>query len=96
MFSVLYYRHYVNQRLVYLTLLFDYRRGASVPQLICAGRQAVLQPFLERIIMETAPEHILDVVRRGTVSTNVHMRKLRNFCISMNWIPWPKPKLPPP
>ncbi len=25
----------------------------------------------------------------GTVSTNVHLRKLHNFCLSMNWLPWP-------
>jgi len=23
------------------------------------------------------------------VSTNVHLRKLHNFCLSMNWLPWP-------
>src|ERR1017187_3691011 len=27
--------------------------------------------------------------KASTVSTNVHLRKLHNFCLSMNWLPWP-------
>jgi integrase len=34
-------------------------------------------------------EHLLACLKAGTVSTNVHLRKLHNFCISMNWLPWP-------
>jgi len=30
----------------------------------------------------------------GTVSTNVYLRRLHNFCVDMNWLPWPLvPKL---
>lgn len=25
----------------------------------------------------------------GTVSTNVYLRRLHNFCVDMNWLPWP-------
>ena len=28
-------------------------------------------------------------LKAGTVSTNVHLRKLHNFCLSMNWLPRP-------
>jgi hypothetical protein len=32
---------------------------------------------------------LLPCLRAGTVSTNVHLRKLHNFCLSMNWVPCP-------
>ena len=28
-------------------------------------------------------------MQRGTVSTNVFLRKLHNFCLDMSWLPWP-------
>jgi len=43
----------------------------------------------ELVLLETQAEHLLTAVERGTVSTNVHLRKLHNFCLDMNWLPWP-------
>ena len=43
----------------------------------------------ELVLLETQAEHLLAAVERGTVSTNVHLRKLHNFCLDMNWLPWP-------
>ena len=31
----------------------------------------------------------MKVLRIGTVSTNVYLRRLYNFCVDMNWLPWP-------
>ena len=42
-----------------------------------------------RALIETQAEHLLQVLERGKVSTNVHLRKLHNFCLDMNWLPWP-------
>jgi hypothetical protein len=42
-----------------------------------------------RVILETQAEHLLACLKAGTVSTNIHLRKLHNFCISMNWLQWP-------
>ena len=42
-----------------------------------------------RVILETQADHLLPCLKAGTVSTNVHLRKLHNFCISMSWLPWP-------
>ena len=42
-----------------------------------------------RVIIETQAEHLFACLKAGTVSTNVHLRKLHNFCLSMNWLPWP-------
>jgi hypothetical protein len=45
----------------------------------------------DRLLLETRAEHFLDVLRQGTVSTNVHLRKLHNFALDMNWLPWVRP-----
>ena len=49
-------------------------------------------------LIETQAEHLLRVLEKGTVSTNVHLRKLHNFCLDMSWLPWailPKRQWPP-
>ena len=49
-------------------------------------------------LIETHAEHFLGVLDKGTLSTNVHLRKLHNFCLDMNWLPWlviPKKQWPP-
>jgi hypothetical protein len=40
-------------------------------------------------IIETQAENLFQALKAGTVSTNVHLRKLHNFCLGMNWLPWP-------
>ena len=40
-------------------------------------------------LLETQAEQLLRVLEKGTVSTYVHLRKLHNFCMDMNWLPWP-------
>ena len=54
-------------------------------------------------LIETRADHILKVLRTGTVSTNVYLRRLHNFALDMNWLPkslvprrqWPKPVFKP-
>jgi len=54
-------------------------------------------------LLETRADHILKVLRTGTVSTNVYLRRLHNFALDMNWLPkslvprrqWPKPVFKP-
>jgi integrase len=45
--------------------------------------------LLPRVIIETPGELLLKVLQTGTVSTNVFLRRLHNFCVDMNWLPWP-------
>src|SRR5437870_2571923 len=40
-------------------------------------------------ILETHAEHFLKVLRNGTVCTNVYLRRIHNFALDMNWLPWP-------
>jgi integrase len=43
----------------------------------------------DSIVVETRAETVLAVLRRGTISTNVFLRRLHNFCVDMGWLPWP-------
>jgi integrase len=45
-------------------------------------------PILDRVIIETPGELLLKVMQAGTGSTNVFLRRLHNFCVNMNWLPW--------
>ena len=38
-------------------------------------------------LLETTAEHILKVLRTGTVSTNHYLRRLQNFALELNWLP---------
>ena len=34
-------------------------------------------------------EHFLRVLETGKVSTNIYLRRIHNFALDMNWLPWP-------
>jgi hypothetical protein len=53
------------------------------------ARDKALAPRLPQLILETSGELLLNVMQAGTVSTNVFLRRLHNFCVDMNWLPWP-------
>lgn len=45
-------------------------------------------------LLETTSQHFWEVLKEGTVSTNVYLRRLHNYAIGMHWLPWPVlPKL---
>jgi hypothetical protein len=53
------------------------------------ARQKAFDLIHHLIIVETQAEHLFACLRAGTVSTNILLRALHNFCISMNWLAWP-------
>ncbi len=40
-------------------------------------------------MLETQAEHFLKVLESGSVSTNIYLRRVHNFALDMNWLPWP-------
>ena len=48
----------------------------------------------DRKLIETSAEHFLAVLKNGSVSTNVYLRRAHNYATGMHWLPWPVlPKL---
>jgi integrase len=52
-----------------------------------AARDKAFDLIRDRILIETQAEHLLAVLRTGTVSTNAFLRKVHNFALDMNWLP---------
>ena len=72
-----------------LDAIVETKSGSTQDRWRRAAKETALDSIRNRIILETQAEHLLACLKAGTVSTNVHLRKLHNFCISMNWLPWP-------
>jgi integrase len=53
------------------------------------AKDKALAPILPKIITETQGELLLKAIQVGCVSTNIYLRRLHNFCLDMNWLPWP-------
>jgi hypothetical protein len=68
-----------------LDVIVESKQGSTQTRWRCAAKEAALDGIRHRVIIETQAEHLLACLKAGTVSTNVHLRKLNNFCLSMNW-----------
>lgn len=59
-----------------------------------ASKDKAFDLIRHRKLVETLSEHFSEVLKCGTVSTNVYLRRIHNYAIGMNWLPWPVlPKL---
>ena len=75
------------------------KRGDTHYRYLTAMKDTAFELIRDQPLIETRAEHLLKVLRTGTVSTNVYLRRLHNFVIDMNWLPksvlpkkqWPKP-----
>ena len=70
-----------------LDVIIETKSGSTQDRWRRAARDAALDLIRDRVIIETQAEQLLACLKAGTVSTNVHLRKLHNFCLSMNWLP---------
>ena len=52
-----------------------------------AARDKAFDLIRKRLVIETQAEHFLEVLKKGTVSTNAYLRKVHNFAVDMNWVP---------
>ena len=55
----------------------------------CAMRDKAFDLIRHLPILETHSAHFLKVLELGKVSTNVYLRRIHNFALDMNWLPWP-------
>jgi integrase len=72
-----------------LDAIIETKSGSTKDRWQRAAKEKALDLIRARVIIETQAEHLFTCLKSGTVSTNVHLRKLHNFCLSMNWLPWP-------
>ena len=65
------------------------KRGANRERWLRVLKDPALLPLLPNVIIDTQADTLLTALQNGTVSTNVFLRRLHNFCMDMNWLPWP-------
>jgi len=65
------------------------KHGANQARWKRAVKDSAYALILDRVIVGTNADLLLKVLRIGTVSPNVFLRRLHNFCLDMNWPPWP-------
>jgi hypothetical protein len=68
-------------------VLIATKQGANQHRWQTAAKDKAFVPLMPRIIIETNGDLLLKVMQTGTVSTNVYLRRLHNFCVDMNWLP---------
>ena len=73
------------------------KKGPTLHRYQTALKDEALTPLTKLLLVETRPEDFLAVIRTGTVSTNVYLRRLQNHALDMGWLPapvLPKKKFP--
>jgi integrase len=71
-----------------------FKTGETQARWLTAIKDKAFDPLRRLCLLETKADHIMHVLEEGTVSTNVYLRRLHNFAVGMNWLPWPVlPKL---
>jgi len=65
------------------------KKGETQRRLATAIKDKALDPIRNRVILETSAEHLLAVLKNGTVYTNTFLRRFHNFALDMGWLPWP-------
>jgi integrase len=82
-----------------LDAIVSTKQGDTAYRWTTIAKDKALKFLLPMKVMETRAQHFLDVLSKGTVSTNVYLRRLHNFALDMNWLlapvlvrkKWPKP-----
>jgi len=72
-----------------LDALAETKEAQTKERWLRAGKEAPFDLIRNKTIIETQGDQILEVLRQGSVSTNVYLRRLHNFCLDMGWLPWP-------
>jgi len=65
------------------------KTGATLRRHQVAIKDKAFNPIRTLPILETQPMHLLKVLEAGGVATNVFLRRIHNFALDMNWLPWP-------
>lgn len=65
------------------------KRDETQRRWLVAIKDKALDGIRKLPLLETRAEHFLRVLESGKVSTNMYLRRIHNFALGMNWLPWP-------
>jgi integrase len=67
--------------------IIELKSGPTQDRWRSAAKDKAFNLIRSRLLIETQGEHLLEVLKKGTVSTNAYLRKVHNFAVDMNWLP---------
>jgi integrase len=73
------------------------KTGPTLHRWKTTSKDPAFDRIRESVVVTTLAEDFLAVLRAGTVSTNVYLRRLQNHCLDLGWLPvpvLPKKKFP--
>jgi hypothetical protein len=65
------------------------KTGETRHRWLTAIKDKAFDSIRNLVVLETQAEHFLKVLECGSVSTNIYLRRVHNFALDMNWLPWP-------
>lgn len=65
------------------------KTGSTLHRYTAAMKDKAFAFIRDLPILETQPRHFAKTLEMGRVATNVFLRRLQNFALGMNWLPWP-------
>jgi integrase len=65
------------------------KTGETQSRWLTAIKDTAFDSIRNLVVLETQAEHFLKVLENGSVSTNIYLRRIHNFALDMNWLPWP-------
>lgn len=63
------------------------KQGPTLKRYQTALKDPAFELIADRILVETQPVEFMKVLRIGTVSTNVYLRRFQNHAVDMDWLP---------
>ena len=69
--------------------LTNSKHGSNQERWRRAANDKAFNLIRHKLVIETTSEILMKVLHQGTVSTNVFLRQMHNFCMDMSWLPWP-------
>lgn len=65
------------------------KQGETKVRWETAVKDKAFDSIRNRVVLETQAEDFLKVLEDGCTSTNLYLRRIHNFAMDMNWLPWP-------
>ena len=87
----------VRTRQQVMDTMISTKTGGNLLRWQGAVKDKALEPLRQRKLIETTAEHFLAVLKAGSISTNVYLRRIHNYAVNTHWLPWPvlpKPNWP--
>jgi len=65
------------------------KQGSTRERWLRAIKDKAFDSIRDLPLLETKADHFWNVLVSGKISTNVFLRRISNFALDMNWLPWP-------